>query len=68
MCKCVHCQEKIDPEWDNPSEFESIGYDGDFIHKRCKEPYQKKMERVINMSDAEFMNWLGVGHITQNKL
>lgn len=35
-----------------------LGMDGDFMHKRCQPMWEKIKDRINNMSDVEFYNYL----------
>lgn len=39
-------------------EFEWHGYDGDKVHKKCEQNYDKHCTYINNMSDGEFEKYL----------
>ena len=53
--KCVYCEKEIDPV---KEDYEPFGIDGDFIHKECKPNIEKAMDKIANMSDKEFAEWI----------
>ena len=52
--KCIICGNEIEDGEDRML----FGVDGDFMHKRCQSKWEKFMDRINNMSDAEFDNYL----------
>lgn len=55
---CFHCKQEI-----KNGELEWFGLDGDAIHKSCRPLIYQDMNRLASMSDYEFYNYMGVGHI-----
>lgn len=55
MSTCSHCGKEIGLT--EPSEVHTM--DGDFIHIACKKAYAEKMDRICNMSDKEFTDYIG---------
>lgn len=53
--RCFVCDEVIDIDIDDVTPF---GYDGDFIHTKCKKNVNKAKDRLNNMSDKEFADYL----------
>lgn len=54
MYTCFVCEKEVKHD----EEFEWIGVDGDKIHKQCKPFYDSKCDRINNMSDKEFNDYL----------
>lgn len=52
--KCIYCDKKI--KYDEPHR--PLGLDGDFIHTECIPKWEKQCERINNMTDSEFKDWL----------
>lgn len=53
--KCTFCHKQINIVREK---YELFGMDGDFIHKDCKPKIKEEMDKVANMSDSEFYNWM----------
>jgi hypothetical protein len=53
MKKCCQCHKT-----DRQEQMQIHGFDGDFIHKDCASKLEKEMDRVANMTDEEFENWM----------
>lgn len=54
MGTCFVCGKEVTKN----DEFEWFGCDGDKIHKSCECNLEKAYDRVNNMSDKEFVNYL----------
>ena len=54
MGKCFVCGKEV--KYDEDSEL--FGCDGDRIHKRCKPNLNKAYDRINNMSDMEFSDYI----------
>lgn len=54
MSNCFVCNEKVN----DIDDFIWVGYDGDRIHKKCEPHLQKTYDKINNMSDEEFKDYL----------
>ena len=52
--KCIVCGNRIEDGEDRML----VGMDGDFMHKRCQAKWERFKDRINNMSDAEFHDYL----------
>lgn len=52
---CSHCNKEINTYSES---YELFGMDGDFIHTGCREGITKQMDKIANMSDDEFYNYV----------
>ncbi|MCF0108213.1 MAG: hypothetical protein HUJ59_04375 [Bacilli bacterium] len=53
--KCIYCGKKIN---ECEEEYEIHSCDGDFIHTKCKDGWNKHCERINNMTDEEFIRYM----------
>ena len=52
--KCIVCGNRIE-EGEDAILF---GVDGDFMHKKCQPMWERYIDKIDNMSDAEFRKYL----------
>lgn len=60
---CAVCGNKIEEGEDAVL----LGVDGDFMHKRCQSMWEEYKDRINNMSDAEFYNYLSFSRQITNR-
>ena len=53
---CIHCDKEIKTYCEK---YESFGLDGDFIHVDCKDEHIKKFDKIMDMDDKEFYEYMG---------
>ena len=52
--ECIVCGNRIEEGED----MMLLGVDGDFMHKKCKPMWEKFKNRINNLSDVEFREYL----------
>ena len=55
MSKCIICGCEIIP---TNMDSEIYGCDGDQIHIKCKDKLSDHYDKINNMTDMEFKNWM----------
>lgn len=58
--KCICCDKEISEMND---QYEPYGYDGDFIHTKCKKKMQENMDKLCEASDKDFERYMRGGEL-----
>ena len=58
--KCICCGEEISEMNDH---YELYGYDGDFIHTKCKKKMEEQMTKINEASDKKFIGYMLGGEL-----